>query len=254
MADIESLEKYFDTLLSQEDESSLDHPLAEDSARFERFDGVRRDFSTVSGYMGKMSPLVQLGYNQYLSTVNQLQLSFHSLSSIDNEELDHYLRTMAVEKMVYRTQNAGKKTSEMLGYMAEGLMMLFFDEGEELSKLAQETMSGLQHLESGVLSEEQEQQLQQIIIQALGTYENIEEALSAAKQGIMSKDKKMMKILRSVKIGMGKGLVQTAIAKTQRDKEESPMGAGHGESITSQASNIMPGGVFTGMSSMGRGL
>jgi hypothetical protein len=254
MSDIESLEQYFDILLSQENENDEDHPLADESERFLLFDDVRVKFSHVSGHMGKMSPLVKQGYSQYLQTIHQLQLSFHSLSGIEDEELDHYLRTLAVERLVYKSEQVGqRKTSEMLGYMAEGLMLLFFDEGEELSQLTRETMEGLSQFEQGSqLPEAQEQQLQQIIMLTLGEYESIEDALSSAKQGIMAKDKKMMKILRSVKIGMGKGLVQTAIARTHRDQEASRLGAGQGQSITSEASRVEPGNIFSDMSKMSR--
>lgn len=216
MVDITSLEQYFDIILEGKFGYDQNHPLGDDEKRFEFYKQITRGFRRIGGNLGEVIEALKKTYPDYIDMVEQLATSFKELASISDEDLDYYLRTLAVDRLVYKREKMSDITDEMLGYMVEGLMELFVEEGEELVKETKKRLLIIKNTKrkSRFWKKKYEDELKERVTDTLEEYEVVEECLKEAKNGVIAKDKKMIRILRDIKAGLKQSLIHEAISKT----------------------------------------
>lgn len=214
MPDIESLEQYFDILLHKDGQYSAEHPLADDAARCRIYDEVKNDFSIIGDNLHNINPYLKMAYPEYADVVNELAGGFKSLANTSYEDLDFCVRAIAVERLIFKKDNAGDMTPQMLGYLVEALLSFFYEEGEEVLRVIKEALKNLKETkQNSLFKHKKDEELKTAIIETLTLYEEIEEDLTQAKYGLIAKDKKMMQVLRGLRMDMGRNLVQMALEK-----------------------------------------
>lgn len=211
MTDKASLEKYFSVLIHEKEEF-IDSPYRDKTKRYGLFDSIRGDFNKIGDNMGLMVPNLQQAYATFVPLTQNIGKCFHNMAHLSNDELDYYIRTLAVERLIYKLSSAGNLTPEMLKYLIEGLMALLFEDGDEIMKIARKTLVSLkQDQDKKGIKKKEEEQLRGQVVETLEVYEGVEQELAMAKQGIIAQDKKMLEVLRQLKIGMGKSIITQAI-------------------------------------------
>jgi len=222
MPDIEELEQYFDALLKKDEKAVSSHPLHDDATRFALYEEIKKLFSKVSVNMDCMAEVVAKLYPSYVEILHGLAVSLGAMSHIENEAMDGYLRTLAVDRLVYNSEGLRSKetTQEQIGYLVQGLMVLFFEEGEEVVVTLDSVLAELKDKKAKLFKKKQDEQVREYLADTMEVYEEIEHDLQFAKQGVMSRDKKMVEVLRQLKLKMGGCIVEAAIKqmKTQGKK------------------------------------
>jgi len=184
MTDIELLEHYFDLLLHRDKEYDIKHPMSDDKLRFELFDITKNHINSLAENLHDIDGDLTNTFPDYKPIIQKLEHSFRELTTISNEDFDYYLRSLAVDRLIFKAKNAGSLTPEMLSYLIEGLMAMFFGPEEDIIQLTKDTLKTLRGQKTGKLFKRpKEKSLQSHIIEALHTYEIIEEELKKAKQG-----------------------------------------------------------------------
>jgi hypothetical protein len=214
MVKIQELEKYFDILTHDNSAYSSNHPLANDDKRFALYNELKEKMFNLVAGLGKVSASLDNSYANYISLLKQLGYSFGQLSNMDNSDLDYCIRTVTVDGMVKKKDYGNKITSgdEALFCLIEELMGLFFEDGEEVVKVTKEAMEELKHKKT--LKKNEDEERKNNIIFMLQMYGEVELDLIDAKAGIIAKDKKMIEVLRQLKVGLGKELINVAIQKS----------------------------------------
>jgi hypothetical protein len=220
VSDIEELEKYFDVLLENAQGAPSETPLVKDEERFALYQEVKGLFSKVSVNMDCMSELVAKLYPPYVEILHELAINFGEMAHIENEDMDSYLRTLAVDRLVYNAQGLlGKNTQEQLGYLVQGLMVLFFEEGEGVLQTLSDILDELKDKKTGFFKKKQDAQVQDYILHTMELYEEIESDLTMAKQGIIARDKKMIEVLKQLKLRLGGCVIKAAVQQMKTDNK-----------------------------------
>jgi len=222
MPDIDSLEKYFDILLSNSSDAGADHNFADDTKRFALYKIITSDFGKIGGNLNNIGNNLEKTYPDYIDIVKDLAKSFSDLAQINDQDLDYYIRTLAIERLIYKKSQSGELTEEMLGYLIEGLMQLFIEDGEELLQSTKKTLLLIKNKKrkSIFFKKKYEDELREYIADTLDIYEGIEGNLRNAKAGIVAKDQKMIKILREIRAGMKNHVMHEAMQLANIKAEE----------------------------------
>lgn len=218
MVNLTSLKEYFSILLNADNAISSEHPFAEDERRFFLFNRIRGDFHEMHIQMDALSGFLPSTYPDYVHMVTTLRDHFDVLSRISNEDFDYYLRTLAVEKLLFTQEKAGAAVPEMLEHLLQGVMQLFIGDGDDMKVLVCEALKNLREKQKkkSLFESKNSKCLRDTIEKAFSVYEQIEHDLCLAKEGIVAKDKRMLELLQKLRIGLGDALVKAAV-------EQAPM-------------------------------
>lgn len=226
MTNIKELEHYFDLVLEDKKIYPIEHPLLDDGARGLAYKKIRHDFGKMGMHLHQIGNhlIINDCFKDVLKIIRELIPNFEQLSSINDENLEYYLRSLAAERLNYTLAGAGSLTPHMLGYLVEGLMKLFFDDGDEVVKLTN-ALIGQLRTSKDTLEEAQEEVLHQDVTTAIVLYETLEEDLKQAKSGVVAKDRKMISTLRKLHFDLGKNIVKSQMARDEdkrhsRDKQK----------------------------------
>jgi hypothetical protein len=217
MAKIQELERYFDILIQDNSGYSSSHPLAADEKRFALYKELKEKMGRLIGGLNSVSAGLDGDYKSYVALIKQLAYSFGQLAGMENSDLDYCIRTVTIDDLVGKKDYSKKITSgdQALYCIIEEMVGLFFEDGEEVVKVTKEAMEELKNKKGSIFKKNEDEERKRNAINILEMYGDLELDLMDAKAGIIAKDKKMIEVLRQLKMGLGKSLIDIAITNTK---------------------------------------
>jgi hypothetical protein len=199
--------------MDQESGITSAHPFADDARRFFLFKRVRGDFHKMYMQMDTLAHLLRSSCPEYVGLMQTLKKHFEVLSRISDEDFDYYLRALAVERCIHIKSSQEEDIPEMLNKLLHGMMQLFMSDAEALKTLVDDALKTLheKHRKRQFFESKQNKILRQSVEEAKHIYEQIEHDLTLAREGIVAKDKRMLELLQSLRIGISDTLLQAAV-------------------------------------------
>lgn len=212
MSQSQALQKYFDILLSQKLGTDSKHPLADEKKRHKLYQEIRKYFSKIDRNLVAIHQHIKDSKSDYSNILANVKSNISNMAGLSDEEYDFYIRTLAVERLVYTASNASGNVADMLNYLLEGLMTLLFEEGEEILQVLKQTLKTIKKNQpKSLFNRKKTAALKELITETLEQFEQIEDDLKASKQGLMAQDKKMLLTLQQLRATMGKEIIEMAM-------------------------------------------
>lgn len=211
MSQITELEKYFDILTADNSLYQAEHPLADDKERFSLYVNLKEHMQKLVASLDKASSSLGSRDN-YSSLISKLSECFNKMLAMENSDLDYCIRSAVVDSVLHKN-NEMVSGGDALASVVAKMVGLFFQSGEDVTKISADIIKDLQNPES-ISDKTEDEELKISSLYILEVYSQIEAILKDAKAGIIAKDKKMIETLRQMKMGVGKEMLDLAMEKT----------------------------------------
>jgi hypothetical protein len=212
MSQITELEKYFDILTADNSLYPAEHPLADDKERFLLYVNLKVHMQNLVAGLDKISTSLD-SYNNYSSLISQLSTSFKQILQMENADVDFCIRSIAVDSVLHN-QGDIKSGGDALASVITKMVGLFFENSDDVTKIATDIIQDLKNNHQSNSNKKEDEELKINSLYILEVYNEIENILKQAKSGIIAKDKKMIEVLRQMKMGVGKEMLDLAMQKT----------------------------------------
>ena len=223
MTDAQALEQYFNALLHDEGKYQEHHALADAGARFALYRKLRLHCSTMSGHLATSGRVVYGKHKSYQAMLMQFANVFGTLATMQDDQLDFYVRMLTVEQLTLKKPAIAESAApigQALGCFVEGLLAVLFNTKDAIRMTAKALINHyappafLAFLPLPLIQIWEDKKLKDWLQQAYAYYNLIEQELLSARNGVIARDKKMLLTLRSMKLGLGKAMIQAAMGKT----------------------------------------
>lgn len=182
MPNIESLEKYLD-ILFEDKNFNENHSLSDDKKRFDLYQEIKVKLNNLSDKLNEILLKVSS------SKIKNLSYNFNLSAKYSDDELDNAIKKYAVEEVLIKAEDSNANIKPIIDYIFKDI------NGEDANIIASDNNK----IKNEIISFNQEN-ISDKIASIIFYIDNLEIDLVDSKLGVIAKDKKMIKILRSMQV------------------------------------------------------